>query len=66
MGAGGGWASGSEEGSTEVRSGQEAPYQGGNEDHRQSNQQQTGDFPGPKTQPGLGNTRQTGQGVVGT
>ena len=41
------------------RSGQEVPYQGGNEDHRQSNQQQIGDFPGPNAQPGLGNMRQT-------
>lgn len=48
-----------------LRSGQEAPYQGGNEDHRQSDQQQTGDFPGPNTQPGLGNMRQTSQGGAG-
>lgn len=51
-----------------LRSGQGVPYQGGNEDHRQSNQQQIGDLPGPSAQPGLENMRQTGQGggVVGT
>lgn len=58
-----GSASGSEEGSTE--SGQEAPYQGGNEQHRQRDQQQTENFPGPNAQPGLGDMRQTGQVVGG-
>lgn len=48
-----------------ARSGQEEPYQGGDEDHTERDQQQTGDVPGPSAQPGLGNIRQTAQGDAG-
>lgn len=45
--------------------GQEEPYQGGDEDHTERDQQQTGGIPGPSAQPGLGNIRQTAQGDTG-
>ena len=37
---------------------QEEPYQGGDEDHGQRDQQQIRDVPGPNSQPGLGNIKQ--------
>lgn len=47
-----------------LRSGQEVPYQGGDEEHGQGDQQQTGNFPAPNAQPGLRDMRQIGQVVV--